>query len=152
MEILDADLNEPEYDGRRRDLLPWWIKFFSWIFMFLGVMAPAGLVIAAIGSPFHLSLYGLESNAPLSFTGLVITFLYILKGVSACGFLAETDWAIEFGQVDAVIGILMCTFLMFSYLFTLDGSFDLRLELLILVPYLWQLNKIKRSWINAIGN
>jgi hypothetical protein len=44
---------------RRKSLLPWWIKVFMWIFLFLGALAPVGLIFGLLGNWFHISLYGL---------------------------------------------------------------------------------------------
>ena len=134
---------------KRSKLLPWWIKVFMWIFLIFGLLVPIGLVVAFLGFGFHMSLYGIETNGPLSITGLLLMGLFLLKGVVSIGLLKETGWAIKLGIVDALIGIVICGFVMFVYPFFKEGNgfvLSLRLELLLLIPYAIKLRKIKDDW------
>ena len=147
-DILDAFATS-EKKVRRRALLPWWIKTFTWIFLVFGALAPVGLIFGAFGAHFDLSLYGLKTNQPLSVLGLSIMAMFLLKGIAAFALWTEKNWAITIGQVDAVIGIAVCVFVMFVYPFIDDQSgfrFFFRLELLLLIPFLLRLRKIEREW------
>jgi hypothetical protein len=137
---------------KRKTLLPWWIKVFMWIFMAFGVIAPFGLIFALFGYSFQLSLYGLDTSEPLSVTGICITALFLFKGITAFGLFREMDWAVKLGITDAVSGIIICVAVML-YPFFVSGSgsgFSFRLEILLLIPYLNKLLKIKYVWENAI--
>src|SRR5450432_3019965 len=89
---------------KRKNLLPWWIKVFMWIFLVFGVFAPIGFVLGIMGYHYQLSLYGLDTSDPMSTTGICILLLFLLKGLTSYGLLREEDWAIKLGLLDAVIG------------------------------------------------
>lgn len=132
---------------KRRSLLPWWIRFFCWVFMIFGIFAPAGLIFGLLRWSFNLSIYGLESNQPLSVIGLSIILLFTFKAFTAFGLWSEKEWAVRVGQIDAVIGIVLCIFVMFVNPFLSSGAnFTFRLELALLIPFLIKLTKIKEAW------
>lgn len=147
-EILDSNLASEKVTTRRQ-LLPWWIKVFVWIFMIFGVLVPLGLISGILGFPLQLALYGLETTEPLSMTGLVVTGLFLFKGIVAFALWMEKEWAVTAGQADAIIGIAVCIFVMLFYPFINGHVFKLniRLELILLIPYLIKLNRIKSVWI-----
>jgi len=77
---------------------------------------------------------------------------FYTKAITAFGLWFEKDWAIKLGQIDSVIGIIICIYVMCIYPFIYEKagfSFNLRLELLLLIPYLVKLSRIKSSWENA---
>ncbi|RNI25859.1 hypothetical protein [Rufibacter latericius] len=135
--------------GRRRDLLPWWIKAFTWIFLLMAAIVPIGVVMGLMGLSFSVSLYGFETTNPISPTGITLTLLIFLKGVTAFGLWTEKDWAVRIGTLDAVIGLVACGVAMFVLPFV-DRSegfvFNFRLEPILLVLYLLKLLKIKPYW------
>ena len=130
----------------RKRMLPLWIKIFTWIFLIISAFAPIVFVIGLMGFNAQLALYGLETNEPLSLTGIIITALFIIKGITAFGLLKEKDWAIKIGIVDAILGIVICTLVMLYPIINSDFKFSLRLELVALIPYLLTLLKIKTQW------
>lgn len=121
-----------------------------WIFLVFGLLAPVGLIFGLLGYNFKLSLYGIETSEPLSFTGLGLIVLFLLKGMVSFGLLKERDWAITLGLVDAVLGIIACCFVMIYPLIysELQVHMNFRLELIALFPYLLALMKIKPAWEN----
>lgn len=147
-DILDSNLDSKEAIQRRK-LLPWWIKVFCWIFMIFGILSPIVEVLGLIGFRFNQSIYGLETNDPISILGLSLSAIFILKAITAFGLWFEKDWAITLGQIDAITGIIICIYVMCIHPFIYEragSSFNFRLELLLLIPYLIKLNKIKSSW------
>jgi hypothetical protein len=147
--ILDSNLLRPENSKRRRSLLPWWIKTFTWIFLIFSLIVPVGIGFGLFGLQFQISLYGFSTDTPLSFDGLFLMALFLLKGITAFGLWTEKDWAIYLGQIDAVLGIITCGFMMFIYPFTGNqpgALINIRLELILLIPFLFKLIKIKSEW------
>ena len=130
----------------RKRMLPLWIKIFTWIFLIISAIAPIVFVLGLMGFTAQLALYGLETNEPLSTIGILITALFIIKGITAFGLLKEKDWAIKIGIADAIIGIVICTLVMLYPIINSDSKFSLRIELVALVPYLLKLLKIKTQW------
>jgi hypothetical protein len=149
-ELLDDNLINKPFT-RRREILPTWIKVFCWIFMIMGIFAPIGLLLGIFGINFQFAFYGMETNEPISIIGIILITLFLLKGISAFGLWTEKDWAIKVGLIDAIIGILVCIYIMLIYPFIDDKpgfTLSLRLELILLIPYFLKLNKIKNDWEN----
>lgn len=136
---------------RRRQLLPWWIKGFSFLFMFTGVIAVFCLVLGVFGKEVSLSMYGFEAYDSFSVNGLIVISVFILKGVAAWSLWFEKDYAIFLGETDAVLGIALCLVSMFvlPYLQP-DFRGSIRIELILLFPYLIKLIKIKDQWRAAV--
>ena len=133
----------------KRKLLPWWIKVFIWIFLILSAIVPIAIVFGLLGYQFVISIYGLETNNPLSVMGGFLILIFILKGAVGYGLWFSKKWAVNVGVFDAVIGILLCLYTMFIGLFVDSKDefvFTFRLELLLLIPYLIKLFKIKPMW------
>lgn len=148
--ILDSNLIKQENSGpRRRSLLPWWIKTFAWIFLVMALIVPVSIIYALLGQSFQMALYGFSTNNPLSTDGLFLAVLFILKGITALGLWTEKDWAINIAMVDAILGIIMSGFMTIVYPFmNIDTGYQLniRLELLLLIPFLYKLIKIRPEW------
>ena len=141
--LPDSFLNEGAIS--RKALIPLWIKIFSWIFIVFGAITPLALVGGIMMHNFALSLYGLDANTPYSVIGGLLTVLYLFKGIVAFGILRREDWAVNFGIIDAVLGIIICVFLTI-YPLGVSNQLSFRLELLALIPYLVKLLKIKDQW------
>jgi len=136
---------------KRKQLLPWWIKLFMWIFLLAGVSVPFGIIFGIFGYRFSMALYGLATNEFLSVVGITIASIFLLKGIVSYGLLMEKDWAIKLGILDASLGILICMLVMvYSLLKFRGGYISFRIELLLLIPYLIRLFKIKPAWEKAV--
>lgn len=131
----------------RRALLPWWMKFFCWLFMIFGVVAIGCLLLGLFGIPESLSLYGFESNQQFSLTGIIILVVAIFKGITAFSLWFEKDYAIILGTIDAIIGIILCVvFMTVLPLAIANFHATIRLELILLIPYIIKLKKIQPEW------
>lgn len=147
-EILNGHVRKPE--ANRRRLLPPWIKTFVWIFMILGLAVPASLIFGILGKPFSLALYGFETVAPLSATGAVILALLAVKALISLGLWTEQKWAVDMAIIDGALGIGICLLMMVAPLFASSpesAGFSFRLELIVLIPYLIKMLKIRPDWI-----
>lgn len=56
-----------ENTKRRKQLLPLWIKIFTWIFLIFGTIIPFALVLGILGFSFDVALYGLEAKQSKGF-------------------------------------------------------------------------------------
>ena len=151
--VLDADLTLLKKPKRRRDLLPWWIKTFIWIFLVMGSFSPIAIILGLLGKSFQMSLFGLSSTEPISATGLILIFIFALKWMTGFGLWTEKDWAINISQFDAITSIILCTVMIFINPFTEIISeqgvrYEFRFELVILIPYLIKISTIKPAWKN----
>jgi hypothetical protein len=118
------------------------MKFFIWLFIVFAVIVFI-ILIFSIGSTgnSHISLCGIETTQPASCTGIFLIFIFLYKGISAYALWSEDDMAIIFGIADAIPGIIICSFVMIVpfILPQYRASFKLRLEPVLLIPYLLQL-------------
>jgi uncharacterized membrane protein (DUF2068 family) len=147
---LDSFVEEIELIKSTR-ILPWWIRAFSWLFLLIGGSAVILLVCSFFGVEMMLSLYGLVANGPLSLTGLLISVLFILKGIVAFGLITKKEWADLLAIVDAATGILICIYVMIVPLISSErASSGLRLELVLLVPYLLYFIKQRKNSTNSL--
>lgn len=146
-ETTKSVFEEFDTNKRRRALLPWWIKMFCWIFMLFGIMAFVSLLLGFTNIKPALAFYGFESNEPFSLDGMIVISVGIFKGITAFSLWFEKDFAIKFGKIDAMIGIVLCAIAMLVIPFLGDGfHLELRLELALLIPYLLKLTKIENEW------
>lgn len=144
--ILDPLIEENTIE--RKKLLPVWIKVFIWLFMIAGPFVLLAFLIGMFTSlHYSSSIYGLENNDPSSPVGLFIFFVFLLKGIVAYGLWTEKDWAVNLGITDAILGIGACLGVMFIPTLKQTPGFTFRLELLILIPYLVKLLKIREQWM-----
>ena len=147
MEHIDDPLPFGTLSIRRRDLLPWWIKAFCWLFMLMGVVSIVCLLAGALGYPASLSFYGFETTTPLSPIGLLLIAVMLFKGYSAYQLWFERDNAIAIARADAIIGVCLCIVSMVVMPFFQDGfKLTFRLELVLLVFYWYKLNRIADAW------
>lgn len=143
-DILDDHLLEKDI-SRRRDLLPLWIKIFTWIFLVLGPLVIAAAILTLLGRPTSFMLYGLNAWVLFSLEGILLVLLYQLKAVVAFGLWFEKDWAVRWAEVDGFIGIFICLFFLLVLPF-IGGGVRLRVELLFLIPYTLRMKEIRETW------
>jgi len=137
---------------KRKKLIPWWIRIFIWIFLFFGAVAPLGLIFGILGYKFQLSIYGLQTNEPISLIGMSIIVIFLFKGITSYSLLKQKVWAVTLGIIDAIIGIFICSFIMIYPFINSDSGLNstFSIELLLLIPYLLKMIKIKTDWEQAI--
>ena len=90
--------------------------------MIMGVGAIAALIVSPFISNFQLSIYGFETNTPLSGVGVFIITILIFKGFAAYSLWFEKQNAMTIGKIDAVTGIIICAASMFIIPFTSESS------------------------------
>jgi uncharacterized membrane protein (DUF2068 family) len=148
-ETLDGQLAKST-NRTRRSLLNIYIKIFIWIFLAMGIISPLTMLSAVFTNDVTVALYGMTASNPLSLLGLLITLLYVLKGVVSYGLWWEKDWGPQLAVVDAVIGIVACLLVMFllPHYGNNNGvsTFSFRLEFIVLFPYMIKMGNIKDLW------
>lgn len=137
---------------RRRELIPIWIKPFILLFLALGVLAIYGIGKNIIGIDSSSTIYGLESFTIFSILGVLLKGIILFKAITSYGLWMEKDWAITFGIIDAVFGIIVCVVVMVVLPFVdfkdSINELNIRFEIFLLIPYLVTLIKIKKKWEN----
>lgn len=132
---------------RRRELLPWWIKLFCWLFMLFGIAGIICFILGLLGLKPNLSFYGFTSKEPISVYGILIIVVAIFKGITAYYLWSEKDQAMLLSKIDAIAGIGLC--LLFMILVATNHIISnsvFRLEPLLLAFYLWKIFKIEKEW------
>jgi hypothetical protein len=154
MDELDViDYTDPEFTPlkkpeRRRNLLPWWIKTFSWMFILFCLLVPVGVVFGLLKREFDISLLGLSTGEPISAMGLFLMALFVFKGVIAFGLWTEKNWAVGLAKIDAILSLLVCLAGMGYSFFGPDHSFSFRFEVIILCLYYYRVDQLQYDWEN----
>ena len=139
------NLNE-DLIAYRKSLVPTWMRVFGWLFLVFGLLVPImELTAAATGTDGEFSLYGLEFvGSVISPLPLFILALFAAHGICAYGLLFGKQWGVASCIVLGYLSALICV------LTTIFGDgFNIRLELLVLIPYLMKLHKIKWDWTES---
>lgn len=129
---------------RRRALLPWWVKFFCWVFMLLAVIAVFCNIDLFFGNRPAISMYGLEADVNFPFNLMILVPVFLLNGYTAFLFWFEKDKAVTVGKVSVIVGVVLCITSFVLYL--LDGDLTLPLELVPLGLTWWWLSRVKPQW------
>jgi hypothetical protein len=130
----------------RKKLIPIWIKVFGWIFMVMGTVIPLLAIGAAVmGQPVSYEIFGLQyRGSPFHPRALIISAIFLSLAVSAYGLLFGKPWGLNACLVTGYGGVAVC---LGTTVYSISqGSFNLRLEPLVHVPYLMKLHKIKPLW------
>lgn len=153
--IFSSEFDDIQPLERRWKILPWWIKAFTWIFLFAGVISPLILIIGLFGGTVTLSLYGLSTTDPISLIGLCVIGVFMFKGIAAYGLWAEKDWGITVAQIDALLGIALCIIAIFTTPHSTTSarsvSFYFRLDIVVVIIYLVKLYRLQDRWNAAAG-
>lgn len=139
----------------RRELIPIWMKPFIFLFLIFGVLGIYGIGKNIMGLESNSTIYGLESNSVFSLLGVFLKAVMLFKAITSFGLWMEKDWAVKFGIIDAVFGIIVCIIVMVVLPFVefKDGinALNIRFEIFLLIPYLYQLLKIRKEWESLSG-
>lgn len=141
-----------EVKASRRALVPLWIKIFGWLFMAMGLAVPVlDVVVTILGQPASYALFGLQHHgSPFHPVALVISAITLSLAVSAYGLLFGRAWGLNACLVTGYGGAAICIATMVYSLFS-ENSLTIRLELLVHLPYLMRLHKIKPLW-SGVGS
>jgi len=132
----------------RRNLLPLWMKIFCWIFIVLGVFSILSFICGLFGNSAGIEFYGLSTDAPLSFTSLIVTIILTFKGFTAYSLWYEKDNAINLVKFDSAGGIIICIATMIITPVIHKGPLTFRFEILFLLAYYTKTRKIEYAWHN----
>ncbi len=132
---------------RRRQLLPWWVVGFAWLFMVFGVFTLFGLVLGLLHQRVNVSILGLSTDQLISLKGTLLILLFSFKAVTALALETEKVWAVRLAKIDAIISGLVCIGVMIYPIFFGHG-FNFRWELVVIIPYYDKMYSIQNDWEN----
>ena len=127
---------------KRKQILPAWIRFFSWFFLLMAI-TPAFYVAGLVwGFTYNITAFGLMAKETNSFSPLAtyLAAILTLSAVMAYGILWGKNWAIRLGMVYGIIALVTS----FYSIYSPSGAF-LDLSPLFLIPFVWVL------WIKRIA-
>lgn len=132
---------------KRKEILPSWIRFFSWFFLFMSI-APVVYVTGLItGFTYNISAFGLSAEATNSYSILAtyLAALLTLSAVVAYGILWGKHWALKLGLVYGIIATLTSFYAIFATF--QHVGFRLPLDPLLLIPFIWVLWNKRIEWV-----
>lgn len=131
----------------RKQLIPLWIKIFGWLFILFGIGVPITAVYSAtMAVPMHYTLFGLSAYGSISSPmAIFLMLLFIALAVSAYGLLFGRAWGLMLCLALGYISLAICIATTIIALATQPGI-NIRLEIVVLIPYLIRLHKIKHKW------
>lgn len=118
----------------------------------MGVVVPFIPIVAAFfDQPATYEIFGLSyAGSPFHPMALLISAILISLGISAYGLLFGKPWGLKACLITGYGGVFLCLATM-TYSIIALGTIFLRLEIVVLIPYLMKLHKIKPLWsANAI--
>ena len=127
---------------KRKEILPAWIRFFSWFFLLMAI-TPVFYVAGLVWDfTYNITAFGLIAKETNSYSPLATYLVAILtlSAVVAYGILWGKSWAIRLGMVYGIIALVTS----FYSIASPDGAY-LDLSLLFLIPFVWVL------WIKRIA-
>jgi hypothetical protein len=128
---------------KRRELLPWWMKVFCWLFMIFAGVAVFSLTTFLAGELPFISFYGFDGSVSI-LDFLIIFPVVLLHGLTGYYLWFEKDEAILLSRLCGIVGILACIASMFVT--TTNGNFTFRFEIIFLAVFLKRISIIQDEW------
>jgi membrane-associated HD superfamily phosphohydrolase len=127
---------------KRKEILPAWIRFFSWFFLLMAVTPVIYVAGLVWGFTYNITAFGLIAKETNSYSPLAtyLAAILTLSAVVAYGILWGKNWAIRLGMVYGIIALVTS----FYSIYSLDGAY-LDISPLFLIPFVWVL------WIKRIA-
>nr|WP_322624941.1 hypothetical protein [uncultured Flavobacterium sp.] len=127
----------------RRELLPWWVRAFSWIFIVMGALAVPGFVALFFTQNFESSLFDLDQAIP-GYGKQISALLFIISGFAGLCLWLEKKQAVIIAIICGFINLIVCSISM--VLLIVNGDGNLRLEFFICIFFLIKMFQIKNNW------
>lgn len=139
-----------ELEKYRKTLIPKWIKVFGWIFLVMGCMIPLIPIISPLlNQPASYEIFGLKyQGSPFAPMAILISTIVLSLSVSAYGLLFGKNWGVNACLITGYLGMAICIFTMVYYGVT-EHLIEFRLELLLQIPYVRKLHKIRTDWLRG---
>ena len=135
---------------KRKEILPTWIRFFAWIFLFCAIIPLAYISSLVSGSNLETSAFGIEvieSQKEPALT-LYLSSLLTLASIVAYGILWGKKWALDLGVIYGIIALATNIYANVQGIIELYSGrgFNISLELLFLIPFIYTLYQKRNEW------
>jgi len=132
----------------RKDLIPIWIKFFSWLFLLFGILAFLGLLSFYFNPIYTIDIFGINQATDNLFLSLISDLVLIFNGVVAYLLIAKEDKAVEIAKINALINIVICVVSTILNLYFYK-NLTFRIEIFFIWFFYAKMREIQFKWINA---
>lgn len=132
----------------RKDLIPTWIKVFSWLFLITGILGLFGLLSYVFNPLLNINIYDINLKENSFILSMFSTLIIIFNGFTAYLILKKEDKAIEIARINALIGIVICITSTFLNLYLYD-EFKIRIEIIFIWFFYKKMDEIKLRWLTA---
>lgn len=132
----------------RKDLIPIWIKFFSWLFLLFGILAFLGLLSFYFNPIYTIDIFGINQASDNLFLSLISALVLIFNGVVAYLLIAKEDKAVEIAKINALINIVICVVSTILNLYFYK-NLTFRIEIFFIWFFYAKMREIQFKWINA---
>lgn len=132
----------------RKDLIPIWIKFFSWLFLLFGISAFLGLLSFYFNPIYTIDIFGINQASDNLFLSLISALVLIFNGVVAYLLIAKEDKAVEIAKINALINIVICVVSTILNLYFYK-NLTFRIEIFFIWFFYAKMREIQFKWINA---
>ena len=128
----------------RRELLPWWVRGFSWMFIVMGALAVPGFVSLFFAPNFESSLFDLDQSVPNG--KFISAVLFLISGFTGLWLWLEKKDAVTIAIICGFINLIASSISM--VLLIINGDGNLPLELFICILFISKMFQIKNNWEN----
>lgn len=129
----------------RRKLMPWWMRFFSWLFMIMGAFAVPIFFVLFFNRNVTSSIFALDEAFPY-FGQHLSAIIMVFNGFVGLWLWLEKKDAIRFAIICAVINIV--TSLLSAVILIVNGQITFRVEFIFAILFLVRVFTIKEEWEN----
>lgn len=131
--------------NERKQLLPRWVRFFSWIFL-LFLASPIVLIVGIFVRDMHYNFYGIPYHGPILHPlPIAIVILMTLHGIAAYGLLWGRRWGVDVGIACGVIDAAGAVAGMVIAFVRRASHYES--SLIVLVIFLMTLFDIRKEWL-----
>lgn len=128
----------------RKELLPAWIRFFSWIFLIF-LISPLTFVFFLFLGHIDISLFGYNYSGPAWHPAPIIAMaIMTFNGIAAYGLLWGRRWGVKAGLICGIVGGLTSISSVFMALLMLSGRFDV--TFIVQIFFVRALFRVKEKW------
>jgi len=129
----------------RKQLLPRWIRFFGWIFLFF-LASPIAFIVGIFVGDMHYRLFGVSYYGPILHPlPIAIVILMTLHGIAAYGLLWGRRWGVDVGIACGLIGAVGSVLSM--VIAFAQGGFRFEFSLIAQSIFLMALVDIRKEWL-----
>ena len=129
----------------RKELLPKWVRFFSWPFL-LFLTSPIILIVGMFIGDMRYSLFGISYyGSSLHLLPVFIILIMTFHGIAAYGLLWSKRWGVNVGIACGLIGAILSVIgMMVAFL---HGQVHFEFSIIAQVLFLIALFNVREKWL-----